>query len=142
MKPCGMPSPRHPAEEDADRLRKVGEVTQRMRQEGVLAKQGRPKKITPDDVSEKTSSSVMFLSDLGINPNIAASSVTGSKTSAPPGGHDQRDARDFPVSAPWAWGAVGGCLHDESTLAEAVGLSDSLLQKPAPAADESAATAA
>jgi hypothetical protein len=56
-------------------VRKIGEVTQRMREEGVLAKQGRPKKITDCDVSDKSSSGVMFLSDLGINPNIAAAGV-------------------------------------------------------------------
>jgi len=56
-------------------VRKIGEVTQRMREEGVLARQGRPKKITSGDVSEKTSSGVMFLADLGINPNIAAAGV-------------------------------------------------------------------
>jgi hypothetical protein len=57
-------------------VRKVGEVTQRLREEGVLAKQGRPpKKITSGDVFQKTSSGVMFLSDLGINPNIAAAGV-------------------------------------------------------------------
>jgi hypothetical protein len=56
-------------------VRKVGELTTRMRDEGVLAKQGRPKKITSGDDSEKTSRDVMFLSDLGINPNIAAAGV-------------------------------------------------------------------
>jgi hypothetical protein len=56
-------------------VRKVGELTTRMRDEGVLAKQGRPKKITAGDDSEKTSRDVMFLSDLGINPNIAAAGV-------------------------------------------------------------------
>jgi len=56
-------------------VRKVGELTQRMRDEGVLAKQGRPKKITVDDDSGETSRDVMFLSDLGINPNIAAAGV-------------------------------------------------------------------
>jgi hypothetical protein len=56
-------------------VRKVGELTQRMRKEGVLAKQGRPKKITAGDDSEKTSRDVMFLSDLDINPNIAAAGV-------------------------------------------------------------------
>jgi hypothetical protein len=56
-------------------VRKIGEVTQRMREEGVLARQGRPKKITSGDFSEKTSSGVMFLADLGINPNIAAAGI-------------------------------------------------------------------
>ena len=56
-------------------VRKVGELTTRMRDEGLLAKQGRPKKITPDDDSEKPSRDVMFLSDLGINPNIAAAGI-------------------------------------------------------------------
>jgi hypothetical protein len=56
-------------------VRKIGEVTKQMRDQGILAKQGRPKKITSGDVSEKTSRDVMFLSDLGINPNIAAAGV-------------------------------------------------------------------
>jgi hypothetical protein len=56
-------------------VRKVGELTTRMRHEGLLAKQGRPKKITQDDDLEKPSRDVMFLSDLGINPNIAAAGV-------------------------------------------------------------------
>lgn len=56
-------------------VRKVGEVTTRMRDEGVLAKQGRPKKIDLDDDSEKTSTKPMFLSDLGISKDIAAAGV-------------------------------------------------------------------
>ena len=56
-------------------VRKIGEVTKQMRDQGILAKQGRPKKITSGDVSKKTSPDVMFLSDLGINPNIAAAGV-------------------------------------------------------------------
>lgn len=56
-------------------VRKVGEVTLRLREDGVLAKQGRPKKITSGDVLGKTSPGVMFLSDLGINPNIAAAGI-------------------------------------------------------------------
>lgn len=53
-------------------VRKIGEVTQRLREEGVLAKSHRPKKtVTPDDSSEEVSP-VMTLTDLGINRNIAA----------------------------------------------------------------------
>lgn len=53
-------------------VRKVGEVTQRMRDEGVLAKQGgdRSKVISGDNAKAK--SPEMTLEDLGINRNIAA----------------------------------------------------------------------
>lgn len=57
-------------------VRKVGELSKALRDQGLLAKQGRPpKKITSDDVLEKTSLGVMFLSDLGINPNTAAAGI-------------------------------------------------------------------
>ncbi len=36
----------------------------------------------------------------------AVSSVTGSKTCAAPRADDQRGARFFPASRPWAWGAA------------------------------------
>lgn len=56
-------------------VRKVGEVTQRLREEGVLAKAHRPKRtVTSGDSSEEVSS-VMTLTDLGISRNIAAAGV-------------------------------------------------------------------
>lgn len=56
-------------------VRKVGEVTQRLREEGVLARHGGKRvKITNDDLDE-SSSPKMNLADLGINPNIAAAGV-------------------------------------------------------------------
>ena len=56
-------------------VRKVGEVTQRLRKEGVLARHGGKRvKITDDDLDE-SSSPKMNLADLGINPNIAAAGV-------------------------------------------------------------------
>lgn len=60
-------------------VRKVGEVTQRMREEGVLAKNGqRGKAVTPDDTLEKPSPGMtarLTLDHLGINRNIAAAGV-------------------------------------------------------------------
>jgi len=56
-------------------VRKIGEVTQRMREEGVLARHGGGRsKITPGDLDD-SSSRPMNLADLGINPNIAAAGV-------------------------------------------------------------------
>ena len=56
-------------------VRKVGEVTHRLREEGVLARHGGKRvKITDDDL-DKSSSPKMNLADLGINPNIAAAGV-------------------------------------------------------------------
>jgi hypothetical protein len=58
-------------------VRKVGELTTRMREEGLLAKNGgsgRRNRITDDD-SECSESRPMKLNDLGINPNIAAAGV-------------------------------------------------------------------
>ena len=53
-------------------VRKVGEVTQRLRDEGVLAKAHRPKKSVTSGDSSGEVSQVMTLTDLGINRNIAA----------------------------------------------------------------------
>ena len=61
-----------------------GDEAERLREEGLLAKQGRPpKKITSGDVFQKTSSGVMFLSDLGINRNIAAAGSTATVSARP-----------------------------------------------------------
>lgn len=60
-------------------VRKVGEVTQRLREEGVLAKHGQKRRdVTSDDNTDETSPEVtsrMTLDDLGINRNIAAAGV-------------------------------------------------------------------
>lgn len=58
----------------AKSVRKIGELTTEMRKAGLLANAHRPKSVTPDDSSEQVSS-VMTLSDLGINRNIAAAGV-------------------------------------------------------------------
>jgi hypothetical protein len=56
-------------------VRKVGEVTQRLRKEGVLAKKGGDRsKVTSGD-NAKAKSPKMTLDDLGINRNIAAAGV-------------------------------------------------------------------
>jgi hypothetical protein len=56
-------------------VRKVGELTTRMREEGLLAKRGGDKsKVTLDDNGEAKSRE-MTLEDLGINRNIAAAGV-------------------------------------------------------------------
>jgi hypothetical protein len=57
-------------------VRKVGEVTQRLRKEGVLAKAHRPKRSVTSGDSFEEVSSVMTLTDLGINRNIVAAGVT------------------------------------------------------------------
>ena len=56
-------------------VRKVGEVTQRLRKEGVLAKAHRPKRSVTSGDSFEEVSSVMTLTDLGISRNIAAAGV-------------------------------------------------------------------
>jgi hypothetical protein len=59
-------------------VRKVGELTTRMRDEGVLARNGQKRAVTDDDGSDKVSSDVtarLTLDDLGINRNIAAAGV-------------------------------------------------------------------
>ena len=59
-------------------VRKVGEVTQRLREEGVLAKNGQKRAVTSDDSKSKVSPDVtarMTLDDLGISRNIAAAGV-------------------------------------------------------------------
>lgn len=56
-------------------VRKVGEVTQRLRDEGALAKAHRPKKSVPSGDSSDEASPVMTLTDLGVNRNIAAAGV-------------------------------------------------------------------
>ena len=60
-------------------VRKVGEVTQRLREEGVLAKHGQKRRdVTSDDDTDEMSpemTSRMTLEDLGINRNIAAAGV-------------------------------------------------------------------
>lgn len=59
-------------------VRKVGEVTQRLRKEGVLAKNGQKRAVTSDDSSGEVSPDVtarMTLDDLGISRNIAAAGV-------------------------------------------------------------------
>jgi hypothetical protein len=59
-------------------VRKVGEVTQRLREEGVLAKNGQKRAVTSDDSSGEVSPDVtarMTLDDLGISRNIAAAGV-------------------------------------------------------------------
>lgn len=53
-------------------VRKVGEVTKRLREEGVLAKAHRPKKSVTSGDSFGELSHVMTLTDLGISRNIAA----------------------------------------------------------------------
>jgi len=56
-------------------VRKVGELTTRMREEGLLAKRGGDKsKVTLDDNGEAKSRE-MTLEDLGINRNIAAAGI-------------------------------------------------------------------
>jgi len=56
-------------------VRKVGELTQRMREEGVLARNGgRRVSVTADD-TEKSVSHEVTLDDLGISRNIAAAGV-------------------------------------------------------------------
>ena len=56
-------------------VRKVGELTTRMREEGVLAKRGGDKtKVTLDD-NGQAKSREMTLDDLGISRNIAAAGV-------------------------------------------------------------------
>ena len=55
-------------------VRKVGELTTRMREEGLLARAHRPKSVTLNDSSGEVSS-VMTLDDLGINRNIAAAGI-------------------------------------------------------------------
>lgn len=59
-------------------VRKVGEVTQRLREEGVLAKNGQKRAVMSDDSSGEVSHDVtarMTLDDLGISRNIAAAGV-------------------------------------------------------------------
>lgn len=59
-------------------VRKVGEVTQRLREEGVLAKNGQKRAVTFDDSNGKVSPDAtarMTLDDLGISRNIAAAGV-------------------------------------------------------------------
>jgi hypothetical protein len=59
-------------------VRKVGEVTQRMRDEGLLAKHGQNRDVDSDDIPDRMSSqstSRMALSDLGISRDIAAAGV-------------------------------------------------------------------
>lgn len=60
-------------------VRKIGEVTQRMREEGALAKHGQKRRdVTSGDNSGKMSSDVtsrLSLDDLGISRNIAAAGV-------------------------------------------------------------------
>lgn len=59
-------------------VRKVGEVTQRLRDEGVLARNGQKRAVIADDSSAKVSSEVtprLTLDDLGISRNIAAAGV-------------------------------------------------------------------
>lgn len=56
-------------------VRKVGEVTKRLREEGVLAKNGgRRVSVTSDD-SDRSVSHMVTLDDLGINRNIAAAGL-------------------------------------------------------------------
>ena len=64
-------------------VRKVGEVTQRLREEGVLAKAHRPKRSVTSGDSFEEVSSVMTLSDLGINRNIAAAGSTATVSARP-----------------------------------------------------------
>lgn len=60
-------------------VRKVGEVTQRLREEGLLAKHGQKRRdVTIDDNRDEISPEVtsrMTLDDLGINRNIAAAGI-------------------------------------------------------------------
>ena len=59
-------------------VRKVGELTKRMRDEGALARNGQKRAVTGDDSSGEVSSDVtarLTLDDLGINRNIAAAGV-------------------------------------------------------------------
>ena len=64
-------------------VRKVGEVTQRLRKEGVLAKKGGDRsKVTSGD-NAKAKSSEMTLDDLGINRNIAAAGSTATVSARP-----------------------------------------------------------
>lgn len=59
----------------AKSVRKIGELTEAMRNSGALVKHGgKRSKITDDDL-DNASSRPMNLSDLGINPNIAAAGV-------------------------------------------------------------------
>jgi len=58
----------------AKSVRKIGELTTEMRKAGLLANAHRPKSVTQDDSFGEVSS-VMTLSDLGINRNIAAAGV-------------------------------------------------------------------
>lgn len=56
-------------------VRKIGEVTARMRAEGVLARNGQKRAVTGDDSTTKVSPEMtarVTLDDLGINRNIAA----------------------------------------------------------------------
>ena len=64
-------------------VRKVGEVTQRLRKEGVLAKKGGDRsKVTSGD-NAKAKSSEMTLDDLGINRNLAAAGSTATVSARP-----------------------------------------------------------
>jgi N6-adenosine-specific RNA methylase IME4 len=56
-------------------VRKVGELTKRMRDDGVLAKRGGDKSKVTDSDNGQAKSPVMTLGDLGINRNIAAAGV-------------------------------------------------------------------
>jgi hypothetical protein len=59
-------------------VRKIGEVTQRMRDEGLLAKHGQNRDVDSDDIPDRMSSqstSRITLSDLGIGRDIAAAGV-------------------------------------------------------------------
>jgi N6-adenosine-specific RNA methylase IME4 len=59
-------------------VRKIGEVTQRMRDEGLLAKHGQNRDVDSDDIPDRMSSqstSRMALSDLGFSRDIAAAGV-------------------------------------------------------------------
>ena len=59
-------------------VRKIGEVTQRLRDEGLLSRNGQKRAVISGDSSGEVSSDVtarMTLEDLGINRNIAAAGV-------------------------------------------------------------------